>query len=274
MSRMILAVCVLLQLMNSVTAAGEIPVRGNSERYNETLAGMPFPDSVPVFGSLKGVIQTSDGMPLAGGEINFFSDAAGPIPSPEKYWRVPDKTSALDEKGGFSVELPPGGYYIGAIQRHGDQAMIGPPSDGDIYYAGQIKYEVISAAQNDLGVIKGAKPFSMKISVNGAVVTAIEGSVLDVFGKSVVNVMIFAHRIAEMTDRPLFVSARTDKNGAYRLRVAGSGTFYLRVSDFYGVGIPSGGGGGKKVVVKEGAVIKGINLTELESVQSRRKTTN
>lgn len=244
-----------------------MPARTGSGRYYQTLPGMPPPKLVT--GTLKGSIQTSDGRPLAGGKVYIFNDATGPSPDPEKYWRVPDLLAALDDTGGFSIELPPGRYYIGAIQRKRDGAMIGPPSEGDVYYAGKDKHEVSATAMNNLGVIKVAKPFSVSNIAHGEGLTAIEGSVFDKQGNPIENVMVFAHKNHAMNDKPIFVSDRTGKDGAYRLRVAGAGTFYLRVRSSYGGGVPVegsimgayGGNNPKAVMVGEREVLKGINLT-------------
>lgn len=244
-----------------------MPARAGSGRYYQTLAGMPLPNVAT--GTLKGFIQTPDGKPLAGGKVYFFNDASGPPPDPEKYWRVSDKVATMDDNGGFSIELPPGRYYIGAIQRKGEKGIFGPPSEGDLSYAGKDKNEVIAGAMNDLAVIKGAKIFTRDILAKREGLTSIEGSVFDKQGLPVENAMVFAHKNPAMNDKPIFVSDRTDKDGAYRLRVAGAGTFYLRVRSIYGGGVPVadsimgvyGGNSPKAVMVREREVLKGINLT-------------
>lgn len=269
MKRQFMVVCIFMQIFTSLSVAGEIPAKGSQGRYFKTLEGMPLPVTAPVVGTLKGFIQTSEGTPLAGGEVFFFNEATGPSPAPEKYWRVADEMSSLDDKGGFSVELSPGRYFIGAILRKGGKTISGPPSDGDIYFAGESRYEVLPAAQNNLEVIKGAKPFSKSILVKESRLTIIEGALFDPSGKPIENVMVFAHKQLSMNDKPLFVSEGTNKEGAYQLRVAGGGTYYLRLRDIYGGGAPVegtfmgayGGNNPIAVVIKEGEVMKGINLT-------------
>lgn len=267
---MILAGSILLQTIVSIGFAGEMPSKPAPKGNRQTLEGMPpQAERIQITGNLKGVIQTSDGRSLTSGEVYFFNDRTGPAPSPDKYWRVPDAITPMNDNGAFSVELLPGRYYVGAIRRKGDKAMIGPPSDGDFFYAGKQKIDILPASQNDLGIVRGAIPFSKKILANAEGVTAIEGSIFDAAGKPVENAIVFAHLISAMNDRPLFVSERTDKHGVYRLRVAGAGTFYLRVRDVYGGGMPVagaimgvyGGNSPKAVMVKDGEVIKGINLT-------------
>lgn len=279
MKRLFIALCVIALGIVSVAVADEMPGRGSAGRYKKTLEGMPVAEGVPAPGTVKGSIQAADGTPLSGGNVYFFNEATGPSPDPQKYWRVADRVALLDDRGGFSVELPPGKYYIGAIQRKGDKKVIGPPAEGDIFYAGKTVYEIAPASQNSLEPIKGGKPFTMDILAKGEAVSAIEGQIFDVSGKPVENVIVFAHVNSAMNDRPLFVSGRTDSRGAYRLGVAGNRTYYLRVRDIYGGGMPSSGGvmgvfGGDKpkaVDVKEGEVVKGINLTEVVFVKPAGK---
>lgn len=260
---------ILLQLSGSLVTADELAPILDPKGYRQTLPGMLPPAQIPAVGTLSGTIQTVDGTPLSGGKAYFFNEAMGPPPAAEKYWRVPDETASLDNEGGFSVNLPPGNYYLGAMQRKADKTMIGFPTDGDIYYDGKIRYEVQPAAQNKIPVIRGGESFSTQLLERSETITAIEGLVTDGSGQPVINALVFAYTKADMQSRPLFVSAQTDKNGAYRLRVAGDGAYFLRASDIYGGGMAAagsvmgvyGGNTPKAVAVKKGEVIKNINLT-------------
>ncbi len=220
-------------------------------------------------GKIKGVVQSRDGKPLSKGVVYFFNEATGPSPMPEKYWRVPDVVESLDDTGAFSVELPAGKYYIGAILRKGSNEIVGPPSEGDLYYAGTQKYWANQAVPCDAGIIKGAEPFSRSLITKSTGITVLEGHVIDEAGKPVENVMVFAHKQSTMNDRPLFVSERTSREGAFRLRVGGAGSYYLRIRDIYGGGAPEDGAfmgayGGKNpeaVTVGNGQTVRGIKLT-------------
>ncbi|HEY3309489.1 MAG TPA: carboxypeptidase-like regulatory domain-containing protein [Desulfuromonadaceae bacterium] len=219
-------------------------------------------------GKIKGVVQSRDGKPLSKGMVYFFNEAIGPSPMPEKYWRVPDVVEPLDDAGTFAVELPAGTYFIGAILRKGSNEIIGPPSEGDLYYAGTQKYWVNQSVPSDAGIIKGADPFSRSLITKTAGITALEGYVIDEAGKPVENAMVFAHKQSTMNDRPLFVSERTNRDGAFRLRVGEAGSYYLRIRDIYGGGAPEdgafmgayGGKNPKAVTVKTGEVLRGIKL--------------
>lgn len=278
MNRLVVLSCVFTLMTISLVLADEIPERGNPAKNLQALERMPRPESGVAFGKLTGVVQTADGAPLSRGEVYFFNNKTGPSPEPEKYWRVPDMTGPLDDNGKFTVELPPGRYYIGAIQRKGDSLQIGPPADGDMFYAGKDMYEVTSAAETNPGVLKGAVPFVSDIVLTEKGITAIEGVILDVNGKPMESAIVFAHIKAEMNDKPIFVSKRTGKNGSYQLRVTGPATYYLRVRNIYGGGMPAAGavmgalGGDKPIAVKvkAGEIVKGVNLTGIEFVKPAR----
>lgn len=269
---------ILLQFSASFVAADELTPIFDPKGYRQTLPGMLPPAQVTAVGTLKGNIQTADGKPMSGGKLYIYNAANGPPPETGKYLRVPDVTSSLEADGGFSVELPQGGYYIGAMQRiSGDKSMPGSPTDGDIYYDGKILYEVLPASIVDANVIRGGKQFATDMLPLGETPTAIEGEVLDVSGKPVVNAVVFAYTKADMNERPIFVSAQTGKNGVYRLSVAGDGTFFLRVSAVYRGGMPDarvamGAYGGihpKAVIVKKGEIVKGIHITDVKLVSPR-----
>ena len=69
-------------------------------------------------------------------------------------------------------------------------------------------------------------------------VTAIEGVVVDQAGKPVANAAVLAYLNPTAEGRPTFVSDRTAGNGTFQLRVAGAGTYYLKVRSVLGGGAP------------------------------------
>ena len=115
-------------------------------------------------GTISGQFLTTGGDPLGGGMVYFFKVAVSPPPSYEKYWRVPDFMKPLDSEGKFTVILPEGDYYMGAIKRLSGKA-VGPPREGDYFFisAGDndmpLAYSVKSTAPVDLGKIAKASPF-------------------------------------------------------------------------------------------------------------------
>ena len=131
-----------------------------------------------------------DDVPMSGGRVFFFKDTSGPPPSQEKYWRVPDYIVDIDNNGRFSAVLSEGKYYLGAVKTISGE-KIGPPKEGDIFYAGvdergkQKTYIINQGQETDLGVITGAVPFKRSVVKFTDGITAIEGTVLDIEGKPV-----------------------------------------------------------------------------------------
>jgi len=229
-------------------------------------------------GIIAGQLMIKGGGPLAGGQVLLFNDASGPPPSQVKYWRVPDYITQIDEGGRFSIELPAGKYYLGAIKRISGE-KIGPPADGDYVFTnadekGSPKsYVVKNGEKIELGVISEAVPFQKRAVIPGAEITAIEGAVFNTEGKMVEGALVSAQLTPLSTGRhPLFTSERTGKDGHYILKVHDGGNYYLRVRSMHDKGPPAAGEmvgayGGKEpraVAVKKGQIIRGIDITVVQ----------
>jgi hypothetical protein len=211
-------------------------------------AGPPNPEG-PVAaktGTVSGQLLTLAGEPLAGGMVYFFSSTVGPPPAHDKYWRVPDFMKPIDAEGRFTVTLPEGSYYLGATKRPSGK-VVGPPREGDYFYISAddkgvpVTYTVKNGAGMDLGKIAKAVPFKSSTANYGKGITAIEGTILDGEGKPVADALVFAFISAATVGRPLFTSDPTGKDGRFVLRVADSGTYYLKVRSVYGGGPPLAG---------------------------------
>ena len=223
-------------------------------------------------GAISGQIMIRSGVPMAGGMVYFFNDTAGPPPSISKYWRVPSESASIDSNGRFSAELDEGYYYMGAIKRISG-GPLGPPQDGDYYFLSQDEkgkpklHSVKKGETTDIGIVSEVRPFRNSMLAKRGV-TAIEGTVLDAKSRPLEGVMVYAFVTNTLVGRPLFVSDRTGKDGRYLLRVAGGGTYFLRVRNNYGGGAPAKGdiigaygeGGPEGVDVKTGEVRKGIDI--------------
>jgi hypothetical protein len=223
-------------------------------------------------GQLSGKLLTTGGAPMNGGLVYIFF-TAGPVPDPDKYWRVPDFLAEMNDKGEFSIELPEGDYYLGAIKRKSGKTGNGPPEVGDYFYKGidkqgtPIVFVVKKGENHTIGSLSEAMPF--KGPVAGNKISAIEGRVIGSDGKPVEGALVFAFLSESMIGRPNFASNSTGKDGKYLLRVHEGGNYYLRARDIYGGGPPEagaligtfGGEAPKAVVVKTGAVAKGIDIT-------------
>lgn len=203
-----------------------------------------------VLGRITGRLLTLHGRkPLAGGTVYFFN-VKKPAPSRDMYWRVPDKQAPITADGSFSVKLPMGGYYMGAIKRQSPEltskVAFGPPENGDLFFGAAMKngkpkvFQVKKDRVLNIGAIAGAVPFRRKTITKG--VTAIEGKVIyGKNGKPLAGMVVCAYIKATTRGRPLFVSDKTGPGGRYILRVNKGGVFYLTARQQYGGGRPKPG---------------------------------
>ncbi|SPP99893.1 conserved exported hypothetical protein [Candidatus Sulfobium mesophilum] len=198
-------------------------------------------------GKITGQLMTEDGTPMSGGSVFFFNDATGPPPSQEKYWRVPDAAAPIGEGGRFSMELPAGKYYLGAMKKISSEKNIGPPEEGDYFLKGQGSkgkpktYIVKKGETTDIGTIAEAVPFKRAVVKYGDGITSIEGVVRDPDGKPVEGAAVFGYKKPAARGKPLFASDKTGKDGKYVLRVDEGGKYYLKGRDLFGGGPPVGG---------------------------------
>ncbi len=239
-----------------------------------TVAGVVSTDTVNT-GTMTGRIMLKQGGPMAEGTVFLFNRASGPPPLHGKYARVPDEIADTDSEGRFTVQLPEGAYYIGAIKRK-SKDKYGPPQEGDIFLtehtadAVQKNYSVSAGKITDIGIIARAVPYDSKIHKVAGSTTIIEGVITDQTGQPVEGALVFASLTPKMTEIPLFVSEKTGKNGSYVLRVHEGGTYYIRVRDVYGGGAPKSVGAfmgaygnnqqSLPLTVKTGETLKGVDI--------------
>ncbi|UFS70322.1 carboxypeptidase-like regulatory domain-containing protein [Geomonas sp. RF6] len=221
--------------------------------------------------TVTGRILIDGQTPLDGGVVYFFNAATGPAPAHDRYWRVPDFMKQLDEAGRFSLKLPEGSYYLGAVKRLSGR-LVGPPQEGDYYFTSvdekgdPVRYQVKVPGDMDLGSLSGAQPFKSGGTGYRKGITAVEGTVVSEEGKPVRDALVFAYRSAETVGRPLYTSYPSSPNGRFLLRVGEGGTYYLKVRSVYGGSAPVAGEvvgniGQKEsqaVTVKKGELVKGV----------------
>lgn len=194
-------------------------------------------------GTITGQFLTTAGAPLAEGMVYLFSDAVGPPPSRDKYWRVPDFMDTLDGDGKFTLTVPEGKYYLGATKRLSGKP-IGPPQEGDLFAISTDDkgaprlYTVKAEGRLDLGKMATAIPFHRDVVTHGKGITAVEGLILDADGKPVPDALVFAFVSAAAVGRPLYASDMTGKDGKFILRVNDAGKYFLKVRSVYGGGPP------------------------------------
>jgi hypothetical protein len=204
---------------------------------------IPPPVPPPARATVTGQLVDSAGVPLAGGSLQLFNAAAGPPPSQDRYWRIPNLLRPLDQDGKFTLQLREGKYYLGALKRKSG-LEVGPPQVGDLFYIhrddkGTPQPLVIKGGeQRDLGRMV-AGTYQGHAILSGPGITAIAGTVVDSAGRPVEKAMVFASVAA--VGRPLFAADATGKDGTFLLRIADGGSFFVRARHSYGGAPPIAG---------------------------------
>lgn len=194
-------------------------------------------------GTISGQVMINKKTPMKNGVVLLFNEASGPPPSFDKYWRIPDMMVATDKKGHFSISIESGTYYLQVAQKD-PKGDIGPvQTDEYLYFHGDKKYIplplVVTSKNIKLGKLV-AKKFPVSREKFDKGVTLIEGTVSEMNGNPVENMVVFAHLSEQMRGRPTFVSNKTNKNGVFTLRVV-EGTYFLKARTKIGGGPPKSG---------------------------------
>src|SRR5689334_23232705 len=74
--------------------------------------------------TISGRVVIKGKTPMLFGIVLLYDQANGPPPS-NRYWRVPDMITGTDDNGRFSIQVPPGTYYLQIAQKKPD-GEIGP----------------------------------------------------------------------------------------------------------------------------------------------------
>jgi hypothetical protein len=227
------------------------------------------------------VLLRESGEPIAGAFVNIYPDAISNLLGPSMFISLP---TASD--GSYSLDVPPGAYYVVARKRLSGSAM-GPLSPGDFYSEHQRVVTTVVAGKlavvdMPLVVIK-APMFFKKGMVENQTDTGIRGRLVDVSGHPVPGGFAIAYVDPEMRRLPDFVSTLSDANGDFILYLPDAGTYFLgarihawdmpRPGELYG---RLGGDQPQPVVVKKKVFVEGLTIEmqpfvgEYRQGQSRR----
>jgi carboxypeptidase family protein len=208
-------------------------------------ADQPNDPSIALNGKLVGQFMKAAKRPIAHGRCFVYDKAMGP-PSSDIFVRAPDQIATLDSEGRFSLDVPPGTYYLNVIDVP-ENAPFGPPAEGElIYYSmdakGVIKPFVVSPGKTtDVGIISSAVPRKGRQKDVDMGLIKIEGLVADADGAPVEGAVVLAYLTPDTLGKAQYISEMTGKDGKFTIRVNVSGTYYLRIRGKYGGGAPDEG---------------------------------
>jgi hypothetical protein len=229
------------------------------------LSEIPSPPSFPGEpggAAVRGVV-TADGAPVRDGYVSAYRDGAG------GFREMPYAVSSPTEGDGtFSLDLPPGRWYLVARKRAGGGAA-GPLRPGDAF--GYLPGNPL--------LVEGGRSVSVALPVSlrkrgpagGGVapqeVAVVEGRIVGVDGRPRRGVVAALYGKADRFGRPRFMSEPTGPDGAFRLPVSEPGKYYLGARTGYGGSPAPGdlqgkhdGSGEPSVTVREGDRLVGVEI--------------
>lgn len=200
----------------------------------------------PVIGMQKeeasGRIMIDGLQPLSGGRVAFFAEETGPPSNRDKLRRVPDAISAINQDGTFSLRLPAGHYFLGAVSK---ALSLGPapPGPGEkTYIAVDNKNDpqiiVIKAREiNKLGAITVRSGLQFAAEQHSFTVA---GTVVDSQGRAIEGAFLLI-RTTQHSKRPNFIWGKTAKDGSFLFQLPVGRPYYLLAKDREGSGKPAPG---------------------------------
>ena len=197
-------------------------------------------------------------------------------PDPRRFIAPPFAFDSLQADGSFSLEAPPGEYYLGALVRRTPGPATGPPREGDLVFmspdprgASLLVTLPEAGGSIDVGV---HEDFWRYTGFDQHFDTGVAGKVTTLEGEPLPGLLVFAFPDAGMSGRPLGISGRTGADGSFRIRLRGGETVFLRVKESFVGGRPLegeymgvfGAGSPQPVTVEKGQVVSGIVIQALK----------
>jgi len=217
-------------------------------------------------GALTGV-ATLDGEPLEGVYVTLYVDTA------ENLRGSTYATSPPTGKNGvFRFDfLPEVEFYVVARERAKGGAA-GPLNDGDyfgFYPNNPVHIKTNKLATIDIPLVSKAGEIGQEDSLFRSTGTTVTGKIVDIEGKPVTGVYVFAYLEKVMAHkRPEFISKEVGADGVYTLNLPEGGTYYIGARSQYGDTPALGewygrweGTGDHSIKLNTGETLKAIDIT-------------
>jgi hypothetical protein len=195
----------------------------------------------PAAGLISGQIITDANEPLTSGRVALFSADIGPPSRHGNLRRVPEVITAITADGNFSVRLPAGRYYLGAMSRDMSRGP-GPPTAGENALSAvtgnkPLIIDVAEGTETELGPITVRSRVRYPDQANYFTVT---GKVSDLQGKPFAGAYIFV-KIDPDSQRPNFISEKIGRNGRFKIKLPAGKSYHLLAKDTVSSGKPLAG---------------------------------
>lgn len=211
------------------------------------------------------IVMHDSGAPVSGAYVNVYPDTLSNLLGPSQFISSP-----TDADGHFTIEAPPGDFYVVARKRVSGEPS-GPLSPGDLYSEHQrVKTTVIADKLSvvDLTVAPMQAPMFFKKAVTEQQTsTGIRGTLVDNTGKPVPGSFAVAYTDADMRRLPDYASTLSDGQGNFVLYLPKGGAYYIgarvhawdmpRPGELYG---KFGGEPPTAVTVDDGAFVQDIRI--------------
>jgi len=191
---------------------------------------------------VSGRIMVDGREPLAGGRVSFFAEKIGPPSNYGNLRRIPEVVSFVNEDGTFSLQVPPGRYYMGAMSRDMSKGP-GPPRPGERTFSAM-------DSNNNLLIIDIKEKMETKL---GSVtvrhrdhsndlqdIFTLTGTVMDAAGQPLEGAVLLV-KINPNLQRPNFISEKTGKDGRFKFLLPAGRPYFLLAKDTLSAGKPSAG---------------------------------
>jgi hypothetical protein len=208
--------------------------------------------------------------PESGASVFAYPDAKSAFRGPDLTGPQGSLIEGTGSAGRFSLDLPPGTYYLTAAKRKGE-AVLGPLAVGDLFGFFDGNPLVLRAGQHASVLIQMTEKLRLVGSPGAGTVgvTGIRGGLRDPAGRPVAGVFAFATTDPNLIGTmPPNHSLPVGPDGEYFIELPAGGTYYVGARTGFG-GPPQighwwgqyGGNTNRPVVVQQGTVAEGINIT-------------
>lgn len=179
------------------------------------------------------------------------------------------RSQATGGDGAFQLNLPEGDYIAVARKRQEGETA-GPVLTGD--HRSEFMQLKVRSGMAELTLVAPKKIGDERrlsdAAANGS--TGLEGRVTDADGNPVAEARVQVYDHVQMSERPKYVSSKTDPDGRYRILLPEGGTYYLcarnkfggppKLGDLYGR-YDQGTIEPSAIVVRLGEIVKNVDIT-------------
>ena len=191
---------------------------------------------------VSGRIMIGGVEPLTRGRVAFFAAEIGPPSNEGNLRRIPDMMSDVGQDGTFSLRVPAGSYFMGAMSRDLSFGPGPPEAEEKTFVALDDQnnpriIDIEAKRETKLGTLAVSSGNHAAAVQNAFTVT---GTVMDSAGLPVEGAVLLI-KINPNSRKPNFIWGKTAKDGRFHFRLPAGRSYYLLARDKLGPGRPRPG---------------------------------